>query len=179
MNERLKSYGIDTRDMSVQTMHSFCYRLLKDETYRNWNLDDSDKYTLMIKMATGFRGMKWSGVDITLVESFISLCKNSLIRPEQSVDVPFLKGDPFFGDMRYPQAYFEIEELRREEGIDVKHCLMVDAHYTWWDCGKSYLCRILDMLHMGYVDEVLFGREVVEQLPKLVKEWVRLVKGRG
>jgi hypothetical protein len=70
----------------------------------------------------------------------------------------------------------ELEELRKNEGIDVKHYLMVDAHYTWWDCGKSYLCRIVDMLHMGYVDEVLFGREVVERVPELVKEWVAISK---
>ena len=66
----------------------------------------------------------------------------------------------------------ELEELRLTEGIDVKHYLMIDAHYTWWDCGRSYLCRIVDMLHMGYVDEVLFGREVVSRLPELVQEWV-------
>jgi len=72
----------------------------------------------------------------------------------------------------------ELEELREHEGVDVKHYLMVDAHYTWWDCGRSYLCRILDMLHMGYVDEVLFGREVVEALPGLVKQWVGMVRGR-
>ena len=65
----------------------------------------------------------------------------------------------------------ELDELRSSEGIDVKHYLMVDAHYTWWDSGRSYLCRIVDMLHMGYVDEVLFGREVVTRLPQLVKEW--------
>lgn len=28
------------------------------------------------------------------------------------------------------------------------------------------------MLHMGYVDEVLFGREVVEELPRIVSEWI-------
>jgi hypothetical protein len=28
------------------------------------------------------------------------------------------------------------------------------------------------MLHMGYTDEVLFGYEVVERLPNLVREWV-------
>ena len=66
----------------------------------------------------------------------------------------------------------ELEELREHEGIDIKHYLMLDAHYTWWDCGRSYLCRVLDMLHMGYVDEVLFGLEVIERLPSLVKEWV-------
>jgi len=72
----------------------------------------------------------------------------------------------------------EIEELRRSEGVDCRHYLIVDAHYTWWECGRSYLCRIVDMLHMGYVDEVLFGREAIERLPALVREWVRLYKAR-
>lgn len=49
----------------------------------------------------------------------------------------------------------ELEELLERENINVKHYLMVDAHYTWWVCGKAYLCRIVDMLHMGYRDEVL------------------------
>ncbi len=66
----------------------------------------------------------------------------------------------------------EIEELRDNEGIDVKHYLMVDAHYTWWHCGKAYLCRLFDMLHMGYADEILFGREVVEEMPRIVSSWV-------
>lgn len=72
----------------------------------------------------------------------------------------------------------EIEELREYESVDVKHYLMVDAHYTWWDCGRSYLCRIFDMLHMGYVDEVLFGREVVDRLPVLVQGWVQAARQR-
>lgn len=72
----------------------------------------------------------------------------------------------------------EIEELREHEGIDVKHYLMVDAYYTWWDCGKSYLCRMFDMLHMGHVDEVLFGREVIVEMPRIVAEWVALAKQR-
>ena len=73
----------------------------------------------------------------------------------------------------------EIEELRDREKVAVKHYLIIDAHYTWWERGKSYLCRVFDMLHMGYVDEVLFGREVVERLPALVKSWVRLAKTRA
>ncbi|MFV0443661.1 MAG: hypothetical protein ACK5Q5_08820 [Planctomycetaceae bacterium] len=28
------------------------------------------------------------------------------------------------------------------------------------------------MLHMGYVDEVLFGRDVLARLPAIVAEWV-------
>lgn len=73
----------------------------------------------------------------------------------------------------------ELEELREHEGIDVKHYLMVDAHYTWWECGRSYLCRIIDMLHMGYVDEVLFGYEVIEEMPRIVGEMVAMVKAKG
>ncbi len=69
----------------------------------------------------------------------------------------------------------ELEELREHEGVHVQHCLIIDAHYTWWDCGRSYLCRIIDMLHMGYVDEVLFGREVADRLPELVREWAVVV----
>jgi hypothetical protein len=70
----------------------------------------------------------------------------------------------------------ELEELRRVERVHVKHYLMVDAKFTWWDCGKSYLCRLIDMLHMGYVDEILFGKEVVEGVPRLTKEWVAIAK---
>lgn len=42
---------------------------------------------------------------------------------------------------------------------------------TWWECGRSYLCRMIDMIHMGYVDEVVFGREVLTRLPELAREW--------
>jgi hypothetical protein len=73
----------------------------------------------------------------------------------------------------------ELEELRQSEKVDCRHYLMIDAHYTWWDCGRSYLCRIVDMLHMGYVDEVLFGTEVIDRMPTIVKEWVTLHNARN
>jgi hypothetical protein len=69
----------------------------------------------------------------------------------------------------------ELEELRESEGIDIKHYLMVDAYETWWEMGRSYLCRIVDMLHMRYVDEVLFGKEVVDRIPVITKEWTQIL----
>ena len=36
----------------------------------------------------------------------------------------------------------------------------------------GYLCRIIDMLHMGFVDEVIFGREVLTRLPEVAREWL-------
>ncbi len=69
----------------------------------------------------------------------------------------------------------ELEELREKEDIHVKHYLMVDGYATWWLKGRSYLCRMVDMLHMRYVDEILFGNEVVERLPVLAREWMALI----
>jgi hypothetical protein len=65
----------------------------------------------------------------------------------------------------------ELQELEMVAGRKVHHLLVVDDYFTWWDCGRSYLCRIIDMLHMDYVDEVIFGREVLTRLPILMREW--------
>lgn len=73
---------------------------------------------------------------------------------------------------------FELQELRENQGVHIGHYLIVDGRYTWWNCGRSYLCRIIDMLHMGLVDEAIFGREVLDRLPSLVTEWVQVAKLR-
>jgi hypothetical protein len=65
----------------------------------------------------------------------------------------------------------ELEELHNAIQRKVQHILFIDDHFTWWECGRSYLCRMIDMLHMGYVDEVIFGREVLTRLPELAQEW--------
>lgn len=70
----------------------------------------------------------------------------------------------------------ELEEVFEHEHIKVEHLLIIDAYYTWWQMGKSYLCRIIDMLQMGYVDEVLFGYEVVERLPAIVASWIERIQ---
>lgn len=69
-------------------------------------------------------------------------------------------------------AALRVVAAHDDRPLHIRHLLMIDAHFTWWVKGRSYLCRIIDMLHMGYVDEVLFGREVVNRLPEIVTEWV-------
>lgn len=56
---------------------------------------------------------------------------------------------------------YEIEGVRTRHSRDIAHFLFIDDHFTWWICGKSYLCRMIDMLHTGHVDEIFFGREVL------------------
>lgn len=42
--------------------------------------------------------------------------------------------------------------------------------------GRSYLCRIIDMLHMGILTQALFGKEVVTELPTIVQSWTTQLK---
>lgn len=65
----------------------------------------------------------------------------------------------------------ECAELEAQEGRKVLHYLVIDDSYTWWDCGRSYLCRLVDALHVGLIDEVLFGREVLTRWPLIVRSW--------
>ncbi len=67
---------------------------------------------------------------------------------------------------------YELIDARNSLNIDIKHYLMIDGRFTWWIKGRSYLCRLIDAMHMGLITEVLFGREVVERLPELTKEWI-------
>jgi hypothetical protein len=66
---------------------------------------------------------------------------------------------------------FELAEIRQFLDKTIHHYLMVDDYNTWWNMGRSYLCRICDILHMGLITEVLFGKEVIDRIPILVKEW--------
>lgn len=68
---------------------------------------------------------------------------------------------------------YELNDLR-SVGVEVEHYLFVDDHFTWWDCGKSYLCRIVDMLHADLLDGAFFGREVVDEWPAVVAGWPEL-----
>lgn len=65
----------------------------------------------------------------------------------------------------------ELQELQKNTGVSIRHYLIIDDYFTWWTKGKSYLCRLIDILHMGYVTEILFGKEVVERWPQIVKSW--------
>jgi len=68
---------------------------------------------------------------------------------------------------------WELWEAKTNLGTEIKHYLIVDDYYTWWTCGRSYLCRLIDAMHMGLVTEVIFGREVIERIPVLVAEWMQ------
>lgn len=55
---------------------------------------------------------------------------------------------------------FELDEISRLSGTRPHHSLFIDSYSVRWEQGKSYLCRLIDMLNEGSVDTIYFGREV-------------------
>ena len=67
---------------------------------------------------------------------------------------------------------YEFRDIDKNFNKKVFHIFFTDAYKTWWIDGKSYLCRIIDFLNAGLVDEVIIGREVLTRWPELFKEIV-------
>lgn len=67
---------------------------------------------------------------------------------------------------------FEFKELFDRTGRKVYHILFIDAYKTWWIQGKSYLCRLIDAMNSGVVDEVIVGKEVLTRWPELLKTMI-------
>lgn len=65
---------------------------------------------------------------------------------------------------------YELNDLG-SVGVVVDHYLFVDDRFTWWDLGRPYLARIVDMLHAGLLSAAFFGREVVKEWPDVVADW--------
>lgn len=63
----------------------------------------------------------------------------------------------------------ELEEMALNAGISAYHFLFIDARDTWWTKGRAYLCRIIDMLNMGYTTEVIFGQEAIVKIPEIAR----------
>lgn len=68
---------------------------------------------------------------------------------------------------------FEFKELYERTGRKVYHVLFIDAYRTWWIQGKSYLCRLVDAMNSGIVDEVIVGREVITRWPELLRSIIQ------
>lgn len=178
MNTRLRAQGVDTDDMSVQTMHSFCFRLLKKNGFDSWEVDDADQYNIVIKSVTGFKGMKWRGCDITLVEQFISLAKNSLIRPHDCMTWDVFRNDPFYGDGRYIEAYTHAESTRKNKKLMTFDDMLIDG-VELLQKNQSVREKVQEKYHYVIIDEFQDSNLAQLRLMELVSEprWNLMVVG--
>jgi hypothetical protein len=64
----------------------------------------------------------------------------------------------------------EAQTLQEETNQELDLYLMTDG-YEAWKKGVSYICRIIDILNMEYIDAAIFGEEVFTQWPDIVNSW--------
>lgn len=67
---------------------------------------------------------------------------------------------------------YEFNSIYDRTGQKVHHVMFIDSYYTFWRLGKSYLCRFVDILNMGLLDELIVGREVLTRWPEILKDYV-------
>jgi len=67
----------------------------------------------------------------------------------------------------------EIKELKKNYDYPVFHYLFIDDLNTWWNMGKSYLCRIFDLMHMGLLNEAILGREIFSDIRRITQYWTQ------
>ncbi len=67
---------------------------------------------------------------------------------------------------------YEFNEIYDRTGVQVHHVMFIDSHYTFWELGKSYLCKFIDTLNMGLIDDLIIGREVLTEWEKVLSEFV-------
>ena len=66
---------------------------------------------------------------------------------------------------------YEFNEIYDRTGQQVYHVMFIDSHYTFWGQGKSYLCRFIDTLNMGLIDELIVGKEVLTRWREVLTEF--------
>lgn len=99
----------------------------------------------------------------------------NLVNPKIVWEIKEYYGTTSFGSRVADGVYetqldgYELDKFRQITGRRVYHALIVDDYYTWWIKGKSYLCRLIDILNEGLVDEIIVGREVLTRWPEVIR----------
>lgn len=113
----------------------------------------------------------------TTLSRWIDGAYPSTLNPKAIWEIKEYYGTTTFGS-RVADGVYETQldgyEINAAEVITKKrilHYLIVDDKFTWWVKGKSYLCRLVDLMHMGFVDEVIFGKEVLSRWPEIIRSW--------
>lgn len=142
--------------------------MLTEQALRGRAFDDSPRGLVVVTM---------DGVLLRTFSRWMDGAYPARVDPHAIWEVKEYYGTTTFGSRVADGVYEsmldgeECAELEANEGRKVLHYLIVDDKFTWWDCGRSYLCRIVDALHTGLMDEVLFGREVLTRWPEIVRTW--------
>lgn len=120
----------------VGTFHSVAREILLAELpeYETWTVDSGGKYRLCLKTATGWGEMDWKEADITVLESYVSLCMCDLAVPssprareiaEKIFHARGKKRDAV--PEKLVQAYARAEEIRRDRLLLTFDAMLAEA----------------------------------------------------
>lgn len=114
MNERLVKL-LGTTSARVGTFHSFALELLRRErpAYKEWTIDDRDRYRIFVKDAVGFRNLNWREADVTKLCAYIGFAKACLVKP--GVEASQQLAEKYFGRWQAGMAddAYRLAERRR------------------------------------------------------------------
>lgn len=122
-------------DVRVATFHSLALQIVRAETpgFREWRIDDNDRYRICIKDAVSYRWLDWKKSDVTYLSSYITLAKAHGFEPASDGALELAKK----AYKRKPtasreptltvQAYEVAESIRRERWLLTFDDLLVEA----------------------------------------------------
>ncbi len=70
----------------------------------------------------------------------------------------------------------ELRAFQRRHGIHVRHYAILDGKQQW-AARRSDMRRAIDLLCMGLIDELIVGREIIDEWPRIVGELTDLASG--
>ena len=134
MQERLNAL-IGKSGARIGTFHSLGLEIIKAENpdYEEWTIDVGSKYKFCLKDATGYREMNWKTADLSVLESYASMCKANLARPESDVALALAKAT--YARVKKPsatphllvEAYSIAEGMRRDKRLITFDDMMMES----------------------------------------------------
>lgn len=128
MEERLKHLRV--LDCRVATWHSLCLQVLREDCteWSAWSVDEKDTAKHVMKDVLGYKGMKWSGADLTQVRRYVGTCKANLA-PPTSVPAMALARSMFGGHAGMAvEAYGRFQLAVEERALLTFDDFLVFAH---------------------------------------------------
>lgn len=166
MNERLKSLDVNTA--RVGTWHSLCLQILREDETRwaSWNVDDTDKFSSIVKQVMGYQFLNWKGGDPKHVNSYIGLCKANLELPNS--DGALMRADRMFkkeAELAF-NAYAIVQQLLEAQMILTFDDFLVNVwlHFQNENARRTWSSRYGYLLQDEYQDSNRAQKEIAKCL---------------
>lgn len=171
MNGRLAAL-VGQTSARVGTFHSWSFEVLRSErpAYKEWRVDDRDRYHQLIKEACGYKHLNWRDADATKLGAYIGFCKAEAAEPGSKESLALARDKFGFGWMaeHADSAYGIAEGLRKDSRLITFDDMLTIAYGILREPG------VLDRWMAKY-DYVI--QDEAQDVNRVQNELARLVSG--